>query len=372
MLIANAPGPFGTLWGASAGASYIHTVPVASQIGITNGAASYTDGFPPLTFTAINAGGVPPFGQDFNGALNAITASIQAVQAGLAPPLYNASFSGSIGGYPKGAVVQSLNGPTASIATTLWQSTADNNSTTPDTAPGNWVQVSPALSRGIENLLVTTTNGTLTVTFGYAVVTGTNGGQTYVLNGSVVGTLLCNATASGAGGLDTGGWTNNTSYFQWLIYNPQTGAAALLLSLSSTSPTMPAGYTAKCLLSFVRANSAASFLLFRQWNSRQSYTTSQQLASGTAGASNTVSTTSFVPSGLARAILTLTATSTGGTEIDVGPTSGGSFYIVLAAITAVGGQTVYSEIPILTNGSIAYVSSDSAGTLNCVGFDWNW
>ena len=61
-------------WAANAGSSYKRTIPVPSQIGIQNGAASWSDGYPPLNFTPIAAGGVPPYGQDTNGALNSISA----------------------------------------------------------------------------------------------------------------------------------------------------------------------------------------------------------------------------------------------------------------------------------------------------------
>src|SRR5262249_55866104 len=57
----------------SAGSSYVRVIPQASQIGITNCAASLTDGFPPLAFVPQSAGGCPPFGQDFNGILKQIT-----------------------------------------------------------------------------------------------------------------------------------------------------------------------------------------------------------------------------------------------------------------------------------------------------------
>lgn len=51
-----------------------NAIPTASQIGVTPGAASLTDGFPPLTMTPLASGGVPPAGADFNGILNLITA----------------------------------------------------------------------------------------------------------------------------------------------------------------------------------------------------------------------------------------------------------------------------------------------------------
>ena len=118
---------------SSAGAGYINTIPTASQIGVTNGAASFTDGFPPLTFVPISSGGAGPFGKDFNGLLLQITAGLQWLQAG-APIYYDVGFSASIGGYPKGALL--------SNATTLgsfWISEVDNNTTNPDTGGANWL-----------------------------------------------------------------------------------------------------------------------------------------------------------------------------------------------------------------------------------------
>ena len=52
-----------------------NVIPVASQIGITGGAASYTDGFPPLTMTPVAAGGIPPSGKDMNGVIYTISAA---------------------------------------------------------------------------------------------------------------------------------------------------------------------------------------------------------------------------------------------------------------------------------------------------------
>ena len=79
MQLSNAPGklllPF-----ANAGAK--NTIPTASQIGITAGAASLTDGFPPLTRTPIAAGGVPPSGLDMNGILYALSAALRWAAAG--------------------------------------------------------------------------------------------------------------------------------------------------------------------------------------------------------------------------------------------------------------------------------------------------
>jgi hypothetical protein len=114
---------------ANAGAK--NTIPTASQIGVTPGAASLTDGFPPLTRTPIAAGGVPPSGQDMNGILNLISANTMWENAGGFYP-YDATFSTAIGGYPKGAILAKAtnNG--------LWLSTVDNNVTNPDTGGAGW------------------------------------------------------------------------------------------------------------------------------------------------------------------------------------------------------------------------------------------
>lgn len=123
----------------NAGGSFTRTVPIPSQIGINAGFASFTDGFVPLNFTAIGAGGIPPFGQDMNGVLNAITKWTNWYNAG-GPVAWDSAFSTAIGGYPKGAIVASV-----TVFGKQWLSTAENNTTNPDTGGANWVSINPAL-----------------------------------------------------------------------------------------------------------------------------------------------------------------------------------------------------------------------------------
>lgn len=120
-------------FGSSAGAGFIRQVPVASQIGITDGAASFTDGFPPLNFLPVGAGGVPPFGQDFNGLLNQMSAW-NRWQATGGPPVFDQTFATAIGGYPKGAVLSN-----ASTVGQFWISTADDNAGDPGNGAPNWI-----------------------------------------------------------------------------------------------------------------------------------------------------------------------------------------------------------------------------------------
>jgi len=132
-----------------------NTIPTASQIAVTPGAASLTDGFPPLTFTPLNAGGIPPFGADWNGILNLLSANTRWDNAGGFYP-YDATFSTLIGGYPKGAILSRVD------ATGFWLSTADNNAVNPETdTTGAWV---PVNNDGITSVALTNANVTLSAT----------------------------------------------------------------------------------------------------------------------------------------------------------------------------------------------------------------
>ena len=130
-----------------------NTIPIDSQVGITPGIASFDTGFPPLTFTPVSAGGVPPAGADFNGILNAITA-IQQFQSGGGIYPYDATWSSDNGGYPIGAVLVRADG------TGFWLSTEDNNATDPETdTSGAWI---PINNQGVTSVALTSANVTLT------------------------------------------------------------------------------------------------------------------------------------------------------------------------------------------------------------------
>jgi hypothetical protein len=123
------PTPLVEAFAIDAGAGYItNPFPVPSQIGITPGAASLHDGFPPQTFLPTGSGGVPPFGADFNGILYLLSQHIAALNAGQ-PYLWSSALSSAMGGYAVGAVVQQLADPNA-----FWINTVAGNTANPDTA----------------------------------------------------------------------------------------------------------------------------------------------------------------------------------------------------------------------------------------------
>lgn len=134
---------------ASGGRSVI---PVPSQIGITDGAASWTDGFPPLTRTPKSSGGKAPNGLDMNGVLYAISANMRWWNAG-GNPKRSSAFQAAVGGYPSGAILQS------SDNVGWWRCTADNNPTDPEAGGAGW---EPIQGYGVQPVTMTGSNVTLT------------------------------------------------------------------------------------------------------------------------------------------------------------------------------------------------------------------
>ena len=233
--------------------SYIATIPTDSQIGVTNGKASLHDGFPPLTFTPISAGGTPPFGADFNGILNEITAITQWQQAGGFFP-YDSAFSTTVGGYPKGAVIlsSSFNG--------FWLSSTENNTTNPDTGGAGWVATA---FEGLQSIAMSSTSVTMTTlqaAYPIITITGTLTANSTLIVPSQVGEWIFSnkttgaytltvKTAAGTGVVITTGssqytWSDGTNvYFAnssaVTSFNTRTGA----IVLNSTDVTSALGFT---------------------------------------------------------------------------------------------------------------------------------
>jgi len=107
-------------------------VPVTGDT--SEGRASYDVGFPPVTRTPIIAGGIPPFGTDFNGVLYDLSQAIQYLQSGETFP-FDQDFADAIGGYSVKAIVADPSDPTI-----LWQNNNANN-TLPPSVPNGWTQV---------------------------------------------------------------------------------------------------------------------------------------------------------------------------------------------------------------------------------------
>lgn len=101
--------------------------------------------------------------------------------------------------------------------------------------------------------------------------------------------LTADIATSGANGLDTGAEANSTWYYLWVIYNGTTVAS--LISASSTSPTLPSGYTYKALVGAVYNGSGGDFIKMVQ-HGRKAFSAWQLVT-------NTLPTTSYVSISLA-------------------------------------------------------------------------
>lgn len=130
MKLSDIPSKFSIPFANAAGAGYIRAIPTAPT-GVA-GQASLQEGFPPANSSPVSAGGVPPFGQDFNGILNKSTSWNWWAGTGAFPP-YDPAWQTIVGGYAKSSIVSSL------VEDGLfWLSLADDNVTNPDTGGAGW------------------------------------------------------------------------------------------------------------------------------------------------------------------------------------------------------------------------------------------
>jgi hypothetical protein len=116
------------------------------------------------------------------------------------------------------------------------------------------------------NLAISTTGTSATVTVTADEIALENGSNAYSTVRSV--SLSINSAGSGANGLDTGVLAINTWYAVWVINNGSTTSG--LLSLSSTAPTMPGGYTYKARVGWIRTDGTGNkYPLSAQQKGRQ-------------------------------------------------------------------------------------------------------
>ncbi len=93
--------------------------------------ATWSDGFPNVTMQPIESGGLPPKGMDFNGILNALSATIVHMQKGNLF-YFDKAYCDAFGGYQKGAVLLADDG------TKVFISVADKNTNNPNQNPQYW------------------------------------------------------------------------------------------------------------------------------------------------------------------------------------------------------------------------------------------
>jgi hypothetical protein len=229
---------------ASAGTK--NTVPDLHSAAPSAANAAYDTGFPAITMTPISAGGSPPFGADFNGLLYAVTAQLQALQAG-AVYAYDSTFATAIGGYAKGAIL--IN----SAGTGYWVCTADNNTTDPDGgSPANWLDfasflgalgkyIDPAPAGSANVITASITLPTLNAAFQGVPVYVRAGAASTITNPTYAGkTMVKGALAALAVGdiAGAGHWLQlqyDSTADKWVLLNPATGVTSASTQLDIDS-----------------------------------------------------------------------------------------------------------------------------------------
>lgn len=157
-----------------------NTIPSAADP--VTGRAGYDQGFPAINMTAKETGGIPPFGQDFNGVFFDITQILQYMQAG-GHPTYSAALSTAIGGYPLGAMLAKSSG------LGFWRNITSNNTANPDSGGAGWISDLPGCYA----------NAT-TITASSAALSSTQVGQAFLFTTAASAVALPAASSVAAGG----------------------------------------------------------------------------------------------------------------------------------------------------------------------------
>ncbi|MDR1311578.1 MAG: tail fiber protein [Burkholderiaceae bacterium] len=138
------------------------TIPIDPITGDYDNRASYTHGFPEITMTPYAAGGKPPRGQSMNGVLYDVTRHT-VFQNGGGRYRFDAMFAASVGGYPKGAVLQNNEGTADYVS--LVDNNQDNFNANPSVIGVTWAQYvlamapSALLSKDSGNMAVLGSDG---------------------------------------------------------------------------------------------------------------------------------------------------------------------------------------------------------------------
>jgi hypothetical protein len=179
---------------------------------------------------------------------------------------------------------------------------------------------------------------------------------------------------SGNGALDTGSVAASTWYYVYLIERTDTGVVDILISINSSSPTLPSSYTKKVLIGFLLTDGSAHIRAFTQIG-RQFYWVAPIVQSSITGSATfTTQTIAFgVPARATKVSGLWGSTATHGSNMAVASNTSGLGVQVgaqpAAAASTVGGALIsgsyvtFVEIPITVSQQIA-LFDQNANTLD--------
>lgn len=229
----------------------------------------------------------------------------------------------------------------------------------------------PGIPGEFKNLSIkVASNTTVTVAADFVTTTDGTSLQTTVLSGTI------NLGTNGAvNALDTGTIATSSWYAIWVIAKPD-GTTGGLASLSATAPTMPAGYTFKARIGWVRTTSGSAILLVTwQLGRRSQYVVSgagtttifPSIASGTNAFTPTATSVSNVVPTTASEIFVLTTTAVS-TATSIGPnTSAVGSNAVQSSNSTTNNQKTSASF-LLEASTISYASNGSGNAVDCLGW----
>lgn len=187
--------------------------------------------------------------------------------------------------------------------------------------------------------------------------------------------LTIDITSTGINGLDTGSEANSTWYHIWIISNGTSVSG--LLSTSSTSPTLPSGYTYKGLVSAVYNNSSGNFNPFKQIDKMVVINQTNAMSGGTATTITGIGIQVIVPPTAKKICGTLYAQEEAdGCFVYLASSNNSDYYgkiynhIAIATSTYSLIVTPYT-IPLLVSQTIYYyVSPGSNTTISITGWEY--
>lgn len=167
-------------------------------------------------------------------------------------------------------------------------------------------------------------------------------------------------TSSGVNGLDAGSEAISTWYYIWAIWNGTLKRG--LLSASSSSPTMPTGYTHKALIGCVRNNAAGNFDNFVQRGDRVVIDEVILITNGTDSSATEVSASAFVTNALTIVVPPLAKEVYG--SLQISRTSGTS--AVTANVQPGNAGTGLGVTRIAADGGTGTTTAETRNAYTCV------
>lgn len=223
---------------------------------------------------------------------------------------------------------------------------------------------------------ISSASTTATLTADEIVVGSALGGQKYVL-GAFSQTI--NLATTGAGGMDTGSAPASGYVAIYAIYNPTTGARALIAKDATSAVqtnvysgvNMPAGYTASALVSVWPTNASRQFVVGAQVDREISVANNTVLSTSTTQASLTsFSAAAALPPNArsCRGDFTISSStaSAGANAVITGSSNEIGRTAISATSATVSAATTFSfpNVAISTPQTLYYRASVSSGTLN--------